>query len=198
MKMQECIRAYFKKLNTVGIMANAESREKIINRICKMPEDMLNDLDNSRLMGIILDDLGYPSENNDKELSVYSFDTEVFSVDSMYTDFLNCINILTKGELQIEVIKEDISKVNFEEGNGIQTIEFKLLGEEYRFNARAYYDWFDVTIIGYLNEIVRNRNQDKSFYITGDGWQNCIVFYNTDEWADKYNKIFPELMIEKV
>lgn len=34
--------------------------------------------------------------------------------------------------------------------------------------------------------------------MTSDEWQNCIVFYNTDEWAKEYNKTFPELQIKKV
>lgn len=156
-----------------------------------MPEDILYDLGNSQILGIILDYIG------EYKLSAYSFDMEVFDTNSMYTKFLNNINLLTNHELKIEVIKETTSNVNCYEGTGRQIIEFKIFDKEYKFEAKVNYDWFDINIISCINKIIEENGLNKYLYTTSDGWQNCIVFYNTDEWTKKYNYIFSELQIKK-
>ena len=198
-KKQEYMKSCFEKLNLLGIIVDKKEQEKTINNISQMPEDILNDLENSKIIGLILDNIGLPLENKDNKykLSIYSFDMEVFDTSTMYTEFLNNINLLTNNELKIKVIKEDTSNVNYEEGTGIQIIEFKILDKEYKFEAKVNYDWFDINIISYINKIIEVNGLNKYLYITNDGWQNCIVFYNTNEWARKYNNFFPELQIKK-
>lgn len=188
---EEYMKSCFKKLNLLGIMVDEKEQEKTIKNINLLPEDILYDLENSQILGIILDNIG------EYKLSAYSFDMEVFDTNAMYTEFLNNINLLTNHELKIEIIKEYTSNVDCDEGTGIQIIEFKILDKEYKFEAKVNYDWFDINIISCINKIIKESGLNKFLYITSDGWQNCIVFYNTDGWAKKYNEIFTELQIKK-
>ena len=59
-------------------------------------------------------------------------------------------------------------------------------------------DWFDMKMIGYINKILQENNSNKFLYFTSDGWQNCILFYNTEKWAEKFNSNFTEMNIEKI
>lgn len=195
---EECL----KKLKMLGI--NIAGREKeITDNILRMPEDMLNDMEKYSILGLILDTVGFANYNDEtneyKMLSeqVYSFDVEVFFVDIMYTIFLNYINRLSGGELQISDITENTDNVNFEEGTGTQIVSFTLRGKSYYYEAEANNDWFDTKIINYVNQILKEQNSDKYLLATSDGFQNCILFYNTEEWAKKYNEFFPESKVVK-
>ena len=70
--------------------------------------------------------------------------------------------------------------------------------KEYKYIAKVKNDWFDMKMIGYINKILQENNCKKFLYVSNDGWQNCILFYNTEEWSEKFNSNFTEMNIEKI
>lgn len=47
-------------------------------------------------------------------------------------------------------------------------------------------DWFNPRLANELSGIIRARNTGKQLFFTGDGYQECIVFYRDKEWADAF------------
>lgn len=124
-----------------------------------------------------------PSHNG-----VYSFDTEVFDLEKAYTTFLVGVSALDEEELDFENVREDTSQVNWEEGSGKTTIAFEWQGEQHVLEARVRNDWFDLSVAGELNEIIKKHESGKQLYFTDDGYQGCIVFYRTQEWAKRFQE----------
>lgn len=122
------------------------------------------------------------------ENGVYSFDVEVFNVDTMYADFLTGVSFLDKEELDFKNIQEDTGKVNWEEGTGTRTLTFEWKGEQFTLEANVQDDWFDLNIAAELNEIIKEHGNGKQLYFTIDGYQECIVFYRDNEWAIKFQR----------
>lgn len=122
-----------------------------------------------------------PSQNG-----VYAFDMEVLSPDRMYTDFLTGIRALDPEELAFANIQEDTSQVNWEEGTGKRTVSFEWQGEQFTLEAEAEHDWFDPNAAGELSEIIREHGNGKQLFFTGDGYQECIVFYRSQDWAEAF------------
>lgn len=203
MEIKNYIETSFEKLNLLNITVTEQEKQRTINNILQMPSDMLNDFEESQILGLVLDNIGmaeYNIENKEYKLfsnSVYSFDTEIMDIDIMYTIFLNFINNLSNNELEVTDISEDNDNMNYEEGTGVKIVSFKLNNDEYKYEAKVQYDWFDIDIISYINKILLENNFKKFLYVASDGWQNCILFYNTEEWAEKFNEIFTEINIEK-
>ena len=204
MKIQNYIETSLEKLNLLDITVTEQEKQCVINDILKMPNDMLNDMENSQILGLVLDNIGraeYNVENKEYKLfsnNVYSFDTEVIDIDMMYIIFLNFVNKLSNDELKITDIIEDNSSINYEQGTGEKTVSFKLNSKEYKYIAKVKNDWFDMKMIGYINKILQENNCKKFLYVSNDGWQNCILFYNTEKWAEKFNSNFTEMNIEKI
>ncbi len=203
MKIQKYIETIFKKMKLLDITITEQEKQNIINNILKMPSDMLSDMEKDQILGLVLDNIGraeYNIENKEYKLlskNVYSFDTEIMDIDTMYTIFLNFINKLSNNELKITDIIED-NNIDHEQGTGEKIISFKMNNKEYKYVANMKNDWFDIKIIGYINKILQENKSQKFLYTSSDGWQNCILFYNTEEWAKKFNNNFTEINIEKI
>lgn len=127
-------------------------------------------MDGEQILGVLLNFIGV-GIYDEKRQSVlprsdppYFFDLEVFEIHHMYTNFLR-------------------------ELSGILTIRFRCNGTAYAYDAKFYYDWFDPKILSFLNQVINQQNTGKSLYITSDGFQNCIVFYLTKEWAEKFQDL---------
>lgn len=122
-----------------------------------------------------------PSENG-----VYTFDVEVFNVDKMYTDFLVGVSALDKEDLDFKNIEEDTSQVNWEEGTGKRTVTFEWKNKQFTLEATVENDWFDVNVANELNRIIKEYGDEKQLFFTSDGYQEGIVFYRDQEWADGF------------
>ena len=79
MKIQNYIETSLEKLNLLDITVTEQEKQCAINDILKMPSDMLNDMENSQILGLVLDNIGraeYNIENKEYKLfsnNVYSF-----------------------------------------------------------------------------------------------------------------------------
>ena len=99
----------------------------------------------------------------------------------MYTNFLKGIEALGSEEISFTDIEEDDSNVDWDSGTGTIEVRFKYNGVPYALKATAMGDWFDTNFIGALNGVIGNNG--KCLYYTGDGYQECIVFYRDNNWA---------------
>lgn len=122
------------------------------------------------------------------ENGVFSFDVEVFNEGKMYTDFLAGISSLDKKELDFKNIHEDTSHVNWEEGTGKRTVTFEWKNKEFTLEAKVEYDWFDLNVANELNKIIKKYGNGKQLFFTSDGYQECIVFYRDNEWANRFQQ----------
>ncbi len=52
----------------------------------------------------------------------------------------------------------------------------------------SVYDWFDAGITALLNQVLEEKRTGKYLFLCSDSWQNCIVFYETAEWARRFNE----------
>lgn len=114
---------------------------------------------------------------------VYAFDMEIFDVENMYSDFFKGITAINNNEFAITDIEEDMGLGSEDWGIGIRNVTFRYNGTSYQFHAKAMYDWFDGSIIGYMNKVFKKENNPNRLYYMTDGYQELIVFYCSDEWA---------------
>ncbi|MBD5533462.1 MAG: hypothetical protein HDQ98_14900 [Lachnospiraceae bacterium] len=185
-----------KKLEDLGITIPKElDISEIIKGILNMPEEVIEAMEESQLTGMLLSHIGHGKYDfTDWSWSplsdqVYSFDMEVFNTSSMYTIFLQGIQAITNNDLNITDVSEDCSKVDFEEGCGTQTVQFRCNSKSYQYNASANYDWFDTGMLSFMNQVVKEQNTGKSLYAASDGYQGCILFYQTKEWSEQFHEL---------
>ena len=169
------IGAVLKEFGINGI--TEEITQELEQSLSHLPPDILLSKTATLLMSLEDD----PAANG-----VYSFDMEVPCEDTMYTEFLRGVSALSKGELVFENIEEDTSAVNWEEGTGSRTVHFDWQSKSYTLEAQMQYDWFDIEVANQLNEILLASGSEKRLYFTTDGYQSCIVFYCTPEWAEAF------------
>lgn len=183
-----------KKLKYLGIDA-VIAENALVKSILSMPADMLEDMEEKEILGLLLDNLaiGIRDEETDTLFcmseQIYSFDMEGSEMEQMYTCFIEEISGILKEDFSFTDIEEDISRVDFESGTGIQTIRFQCNGKICRYDANVEYDWFDTGMITYMNQVIKEGNTGKYLYVTSDGWQNCILFYQTEEWAQHFQEL---------
>lgn len=118
--------------------------------------------------------------------SVYAFDVEVMDISHMYTNFLKGVSAIGGGELEFTNVAEDMSQVDEENGTGKRIVTFDWRGERSTLEAEENQDWFDVKVADGLNEIIMAKGGSKKLYFASDGYQECIIFYCDQEWADKF------------
>ena len=187
-KIQKSYKEYgeiFEKYGIQGI--TPELIEKMEKWYLEMPPEVI--IDKAADLLTVLGDGEYDFENmtwTPDENGVYAFDAEVFNVDKMYTDFLTGISSLDKEELDFKNIQEDTSQMNWEEGTGKRTVTFEWKNKQFTLEAAVEDDWFDLNVANELNEIIKKYGNGKQLYFTGDGYQECIVFYRDPEWAKSF------------
>lgn len=188
MEIRGYIHESLEKLKQLGIDCLNEE-EDIAREVLSIPENMLADMDFERIFGRIIGSVGRRlcAETGSKEM--YMFAVEVEEVSDMYTRFLEGISRLAEGELTITNIKEIYSEQVFEAGTGIQPVYFSCNGKNYQYDAKFEYDWFDAGMLTFMDKVIEEQNTGKHLYVTGDGGQQCIVFYRTEEWAGRFYEL---------
>lgn len=181
------------KLKELGIDATSVE-EKITESLTFFPSEILDSMEPEQISGMILtyistllyddDTAAQPSEPR----QFFSFDVECMDLEHMYTNFLNSVSEIAGEDLTITDIDEDTSKVDYESGTGVQTVTFNCNGKSYQYDAVVYNDWFDVKMLTFMNKVISEQNTGKNLYVTSDGYQECIVFYQTKDWVKRFNK----------
>lgn len=122
------------------------------------------------------------------ECGVYWFDAEVLNVDTMYSDFLLGVSALGDGELDFTNVLEDYSAVDWEHGTGTVNISFDWQGCTYSMNAQMMNDWFDVSVMETMCDII-GRKSDKNLYYAYDGGQGYLLFFGDSQWAKEFERV---------
>lgn len=118
---------------------------------------------------------------------VYCFDAEAFDMGCMYTRFLEGVSAIGDGEFEITQVVEDTSQINYDTDEGKQVVSFCLNGKSYSYEAEFQGDWMDLGIMNYMNEIFEEQGTGKKLYSMCEDGQTFIVFYCTEEWAEKFS-----------
>lgn len=185
------IHEILKKLQELGIDA-IEAEEDIVNQLLIRPEEVLEAMEPEWILGTILSLIGsgfFPgTEEAAKE--IYAFDMEMPEIVQMYTDFFEGIVRIAGGDLEITDIEEEMSEEVLEAGEGTKTVRFCCNGKVYEYEAQHYYDWFDTGMLAFMNQVLEDQKTDSRLYVTGDGGQDCIVLYRTEEWAEQFRQLF--------
>lgn len=200
MDIQKYIHECLKQLSALGIDV-LDRENELMSQMMRMPSDILADMEKGQIFGLLLDNIGAFYSIDEFQFSsnqVYSFDLEVFDMSMMYTHFLMGVISITNGDLDIKDIIEDTSKIDFENGRGIHTICFQCNGKTYQYDAISHYDWFDTKVLSFLGQVVKEQNTGKYLFAASDGWQNCILFYNTEAWAKELNDTTDILKLEQL
>lgn len=113
---------------------------------------------------------------------VYWFDTEVINLDSIYTDFLVCVDAMDE-ELTFSNIREDYSRVSFLSGTGTVCFSFDYLGEHYELEAEFNGDWFDTDMLFAVGRILAADNDPQELWFAHDQGQGLLLYYGTEEQA---------------
>lgn len=108
---------------------------------------------------------------------IFWFDTEVFSIDTIYTDFFTGLTAMHP-ELNFTNIREDYSNADIEAGTGTVTVSFDYDGKHYSVDALYYYDWFDTDFLYAVGNILASDRQEKDLYFSFDG-QAIFLYYGT-------------------
>lgn len=119
---------------------------------------------------------------------VYWFDAEFLVVNTMYTDFLRGISALDEYDLAFTNIQEDYSNVNWEQSIGTVSISFDWNGRTYKMNASMMNDWFDISVLETVCDIISEKSE-KSLYYAYDGGQGYLVFYGDAQWATEFTRL---------
>lgn len=184
--VHECL----KKLQKLGIEA-LEAEKAIVSQLLFIPDEVLEAMEPGQILGLMLSGIGsgfYPgTEAAARE--IYVFDMEVPDILRMYTSFLEGVSQIAGGQLEITDIEEDASEEELEAGTGIQTVRFRCNGKAYEYKARLNYDWFDIRMLKFMNQVIEEQNTGRHLYVTSDGYQSCIVLYQTEDWAERYRQL---------
>lgn len=119
---------------------------------------------------------------------IYSFDVEAYDIGEMYTNFLRGITSINKQEFEITQIEEKLNLMDDGQEEEIHIISFCYNGNSYEFRSNEESGWFDSKMLDYMNEILEKEGNSKRLYFMGDGYQACIVFYCTQEWAENFGR----------
>ena len=181
------------KLKELGIDATSVE-EKITESLTSMPTEILESMAPEQINGMILTYISALLYDDDAAVQpseprqFFTFDVECMDLEHMYTNFLNSVSEIAGDDLMITDIEEDTSKVDYESGTGVQTVTFNCNGISYQYDAIVYNDWFDVKMLTFMSKVISEQNTGKNLYVTSDGYQECIVFYQTKDWVKRFNK----------
>lgn len=188
MGLEEIIHGSLEKLQKLGLDA-LDAEENIVKQFRSVPDEIMEDMDSEQIIGRLLGELHFYLGTEQTALGMYSFDVEMEEIKQMYTGFLENMARISGGDLKITGIEEEIAEEVLESGTGTQTVRFCCNGKTYEYEARTHYDWFDAGMLSFMNRVIEEQHTGRSLFVTGDGYQECIVFYRTQEWAEQFEHL---------
>lgn len=190
------VREYADLLKEAGITELTEGDiTQVEGWLDEMPEDVKEALNAEQVPAFLLLTVGAGEFDFDtlewtpSSRQIYCFDLEAFNIDQMYTYFLEGVLAINEGEFEITQIEEKLSREQTDKGPKSHKIQFKCNETKYEYDAEVLYDWFDTGILDYMNRVLEKEGISKRLYFMGDGYQECIVLYCTQEWAENFNRL---------
>lgn len=117
---------------------------------------------------------------------VYWLDLEVWSVDSIYTDFFTGLSAMNS-ELDFSNVAENYQDVNWDSGTGTIYVSFDYQGNSYELEAAYYYDWFDTDVLLEVCRILSDDSNPNDLYFAYDG-QAVLLYYGNASQVHKLGK----------
>lgn len=189
------VQSRVEKLQKLGITDVSASTGENVEDMLREMRELSGDaaaIEPRELDGLLLTEPGLGEYDYDAwtwtptSKQVYAFDLEVFDVGGMYTQFLQGVQSILGVEPQLTEIEEKVSPIDGE--YELHTVSFLCGGTPYTFDVRVQYDWFNPEMIGHMNEVLEREGSEKRLWATGDGYQTCILFFQTEEWAKEFEK----------
>lgn len=118
--------------------------------------------------------------------TVLYLDMELFGGDTLYGDFFRGLNSICGGEFVFSDLTEDYSAADMEKGEGTIGLSFLVNGEPFSCGAVMMQDWFDPEVFNRVSEAAVHPESGKRLYAVYDGMQGLIIFYNTPDWAARF------------
>jgi len=120
---------------------------------------------------------------------VYWVDMEAFDVGRMYTQYLLGMEAISGGTLNFSQIEENHDGVDFESGTGTIALSFTLNGSAYSLSVPLSYDWYDLSSLEKINDILNSQDTGRFVYAASDSGQGFILFYRSKSWAVEFNTL---------
>lgn len=185
-------------LEKLGIEVDEQAREEILRSIEKtleiMPEDIREKWGFELDYYSVLVYLGMGAYNEAEFSyvpytdSVFAFDLEAYDLTYGYMSLLDALARMSGGELKVDGVDVKISDEQYMTGQGTFEIDFAINDQPYTYEARMDFDWLDVELINYLNEILEDSGARGRLLGFFDG-QMLVLFYNTPAWAKEFEQV---------
>ena len=164
-------------LKEAGISPNADVTEEVISNELEKMGFTLKDTETDPSLLLVL--LGSSREVSDGELVEYEsnssdvlfFDTTCVQESGIYTEVLESLITMAKGELQFTNIEEFLDLENFD-----AHISFVFKEEDYKLELKVVEDNFDMTLLTKLNNILDTKHCEKLFCIQCNEETVTIIF----------------------
>ena len=108
---------------------------------------------------------------------VYWFDTEVWNMSAIYTDFLTGLSAMDES-LVVSNVTEDYSTADIDNGTGSVTVSFDLNGAHHEIAAEYQGDWFDTGFLLRICQILEKDKEAENLYFYFDD-QAILLYYGT-------------------
>lgn len=176
MRVRRIVHEALEQLCSLGIDA-LQMEDTIVDGLSSIDEER----ERENIIGLTLDYVALNSGDHAPFANkIYAFDSEVADIDGMFTVFLNEIQPLVGDDVTITDISEEVGPTD------THTIRFRCNGKVYQHECAPDHDWFDPDMFSFVNYVLDQQGSGKYLLVTGDLGQNYILFYNTEEWAQRF------------
>ena len=191
-------------LRSLGLTISDERIEEMVRSDSPEEESLREMMINDYPYTWLLTSLGMPEYNENFEITGYSdevfwFDFEGWDLETDYIHILEGMAALAEGSAldQVENIRVDTTKVDWEKGRGTLTVTLDYNGETLSYPMKVYYDWIDSDVLNIYNALLKGTDSTEHFYAMGDDGQGVIIFFCSDDWAKHFEKM-TNIKLEKL
>ena len=112
---------------------------------------------------------------------IFAFDAEVFSVETMYTDFMNGVQAIVD-DADFTEISEDYSGLD-ENLEGIRSVSFNCNNRPYTLNMQSMGDWINLNgILPFVNRVLAEQGCSGQLDVISDPFDQIIlIVYGSSE-----------------
>lgn len=105
----------------------------------------------------------------------------------MYTDLLQGISAMSRGEILIDQIHEDHSKTDWDAWDGTITVDFTMNETSQHLEAVFYGEWYDEQTFNTISAMIREATGKQLYFADYDDI-GCFFFLGDDTWAEAFAK----------
>ena len=106
--------------------------------------------------------------------------------ETMYTDLLNGIESMSRGQIIIGDILENQENTDWDSYSGSITTNFTLNGHPHQIEAVFYQEWYDEQILNTLNAMILDATGKELWFSDFDD-MGCFIFLGDEAWANAFS-----------